>query len=138
DREADDRSDVRPGVGRTAACNGPLSFDRDIFRGRDALAQLLYRRINRAPEIALPQYRPDTAKNVSGGSIVDDRLEAISDLDAILVIVHCEEQQDSFVATLLADTPLLKQPNCCLFDLVAFKRLHQYDRELRARRAFDV
>src|SRR6185312_7317257 len=56
----------------------------------------------------------------------------VTDLDAILVVLDRQQYQQAFVSTLLADAPLLEQPDRDVFDRLIVERVYRDDGELRA------
>jgi hypothetical protein len=115
-----------------------LALDGDALGLGDLLSELLGRGQQRSAIIPLPQDRTDAAQNRSRVGIGDDRLETVPNLDSILVIFDGEKNQQTFVGSLLADSPLFEQADGDILHRFVVKRIHCDDGELRTSGALHV
>lgn len=68
-----------------------MILERDAFRFCDGSAGDLGRSQHRRAVIALPQQWPDLPQRVTHESVGKNRLQAVADFDAILMVVDREQ-----------------------------------------------
>ena len=115
-----------------------LALDGDALGFRDALSELL-RGGQQSPAIVpRPEDRPDPAQNAAGVSIRNDGFEPISNLDAILVVLDRQKDQQTVVSAFFPDAPFLEQADGNIFDWLILERVDRNDSKLCAGGTFHV
>ena len=86
---------------------------------------------HRSVVIPFAQVRHSLAQEPTDFAIREDRLEAIANLDAVLAVVNCEQNQNSTRGLFRPNSPLRRKSDRIIFDGPAFQRLDSDDRNLR-------
>src|SRR5262245_30984778 len=75
--------------------------------------------------------RERLADDLGGGGVRQRRLEPVADLDAHLPVLDEQDEQDTVVERLRAETPLLEEPVRDVLDALPVERFEHRDRHLR-------
>ena len=83
--------------------------------------------------VILPQQRDRLAAKASDLAISQDRLQPVADFDAVFVVLHRQQDQDSVVRGFAADSPLLVQGDGVALNVGAVERIYGDHGNLRVR-----
>src|SRR5438105_2130628 len=109
-----------------------LAAQCDICIVGDVLCQLPCADFHRVAIIALPEIRHHGAPRVPGARIINDRLEAVANLDAILAVIGRQQQKYTAIVFFAADAKLLEEVDRVILDAFSFQRTYCHDSHLRA------
>src|SRR5579884_1244819 len=113
-------------------------IERDVFRGGHAGGHRLDAGEDRIAVIAGAKLRAHVAQDAADEAVGEDGLEAIADLDAVLVVLRGQEQEQAFVAALVTDAPLAGEGVGEILDGLAVERLDGDHGDLHAGGLFDA
>ena len=115
---------------------GSRQFDAGVLRDdiRDPRGHQRYR----AVVVILPEQRDRLAAKASDLAVGQNRLQAVADFDAVLPVLHRQQDQDSVVGGLAADAPLLVQGDGVALDVRTVQGIHRDDGDLRVRFLVDL
>src|SRR6266849_9080788 len=82
--------------------------------------------------IGLAQKWNHGAPGISCARVIDNRLQAVADFDAVFVLVGCYKKQHTAIVAFAADPKLLVQIHAIVFDAFTVQRFHRDNRDLRA------
>jgi len=109
-----------------------VGIEGDAFRFCDGSAGDLGRGQHRRAVIALPQQRPHLPQRIADESVGKDRLQAVADFDAILMILDREEHQEAGILTFFPNAPFAKQSVGVVFYGIAIGAVDGDQGDLRA------
>ena len=112
--------------------------ERDAGILRDDVRHPRRHEQRRAAVVALPQEGNRLAAEAAHFAVRQDRLQPVSDLDAVFPILHGQQDQNSVIGGFAADPPLLEQVDGVALDVRTVQRIDGHDRDLRVGLLFNL
>ena len=92
----------------------------------------------RAGVVVLPQQRNRLTAKSANFPVRQDWFQAVANFDPVFPVLHGQQDQDSMIGFLAADSPAFEQVDGVAVDIRTIQRIDGHDRDLRLRLLIDL